>query len=137
MESTNYISYDGQKYELKEGSTHKLANEQFLRNDSLTIHLTDPDLMVTLVLKKVNYKAIGLIGEKTIKSFTSDKMVNNELVVLLSKNSNAFPNGGLEPEYFVVTKKNPNMNDYWASMTYKSAEHENDLVNFFENYVKK
>lgn len=137
MSDTNYILYDGKKFELKEGQVHKLTTEQFANNDSLKINLLDENLMVILIFKKINYKCIGLIGKRTIKTFTKEKLPSNELIFSLSKNTNCFPNGGFEPEYFIVTKKNTNMDDYWASMNYNPEVHENNLVEHFQNWTKK
>lgn len=131
----NYIHYDNTTYPLIQDAIYKFNENQYFRNNDMTFRVTNPNIMAVVIFKKHNYVCDGLVGAREIRFY--DNTMNTDKI-FLEKNTDCFPNGGLEPEYLVVIpKKNNNFNSYWLSVYYKPTDDPKKiydyLVNFNEN----
>jgi hypothetical protein len=132
----NYINYANTDYELQEGYVYKLNENDYNISNKMKIYITDDNLQLFIICNKLNYSCDGLVGDKYIASFIKTKKNN---IFNLNKNSECFPNGGLMPEFIVVTKKNKNWNSYWGSIEFKHNDNykTDELIQFFEKFRSK
>lgn len=92
---------------------------------------------VFIISNKINYSCNGMVGDYNISSFRYNKNFPQwkQHKYSLSKKSECFENGGLQPSYIVIIPEKK-WNDYWASINLKRGKYTTDRQNldFFNNY---
>lgn len=126
----NYVSYGSSTYELSIGNIYKLTKNQYKNNNELYVHIIDPNLMLVIMFKKHNCICDGLPRDIIFTNYS----IKNQGEISLEKNSDCYPNGGLEPQYLVVVPFDETFSGYRANLEYEPTNDPNEIYNFIINH---
>jgi hypothetical protein len=126
--TTSYLEYDNKRYKLDKGYVYKSNSEQYSRNKNYKYYISDPNLTLVVISKKHGYVCDGDSGIRNVEVYHYSEKSHT---VGLSKNSSCFPQGGLEPEYFLVIPANKNLNSYLCGEDYVPSDDSQEIYEFF------